>query len=600
MGETNNDMVQRWAHVVSLLQSDHQVGNRLRGFVHLAHPQALVGNVLLIAVPNEYTRDTFQSKLKEPLKRALYTAYGPEISEAFLIDESLSATAETSPEEAPSTVVGAPPAHPLPTVSGSSEHSEHTSGSASPSHGAAEYGIPSYDSVSGAAPRHAQVPAPSGQHVHTYEAHPYKAPEPSGFAEVSTTPPLHEVEAERVGLTDTASHHATTDSYVAAPEAPAAVPNAGGGIFPDQLPADQAMPDPSAPPAAGWESSARLNQNYTFDTFVIGQSNRFAHAAAFAVSESPANAYNPLFIYGDSGLGKTHLLHAIGHYAKHLYPSLRVRYVNSEEFTNDFINSIRDDEGSSFKQIYRNVDMLLIDDIQFLAGKEHTQEEFFHTFNALHNHQKQVVITSDLPPKQLTGFAERMRSRFEWGLITDVQPPELETRIAILRKKAQSESLNVPDDVMEYIASHITANIRELEGALIRVTAFASLNKQQVDLSLAEVVLKDLITDAGGAEITAAQVLATTAAYFDVSIDDLRSKSRTRTLTNARQIAMYLLRELTDMSLPRIGQELGGRDHTTVMHAVRKVSAQMPERHVTFNQVTELTNKIKQDQRQNR
>jgi chromosomal replication initiator protein len=275
-----------------------------------------------------------------------------------------------------------------------------------------------------------------------------------------------------------------------------------------------------------------------------------------------------------------------------------VRYVNSEEFTNDFINSIRDDEGSSFKEIYRNVDMLLIDDIQFLAGKEHTQEEFFHTFNALHNHEKQIVITSDMPPKQLTGFAERMRSRFEWGLITDVQPPELETRIAILRKKATSEGMDAPDDVLEYIASHISTNIRELEGALIRVTAFASLNKQAVDLPLAELVLKDLITDDGAQEITAASILAQTAVYFDITLEELKSKSRTRTLVTARQIAMYLLRELTDMSLPKIGQELGGRDHTTVMHADRKIRTLMAERRQIFNQVTELTNRIKQQQRE--
>ena len=347
-----------------------------------------------------------------------------------------------------------------------------------------------------------------------------------------------------------------------------------------------------------WDSSARLNPKYVFDSFVIGQSNRFAHAAAFAVAETPAKAYNPLFIYGESGLGKTHLLHAIGHYAKRLYPQVRVRYVNSEEFTNDFINSVRDDEGSSFKEIYRNVDMLLIDDIQFLAGKEHTQEEFFHTFNALHNHEKQIVITSDMPPKQLTGFAERMRSRFEWGLITDVQPPELETRIAILRKKATSEGMDAPDDVLEYIASHISTNIRELEGALIRVTAFASLNKQSVDLPLAELVLKDLITDDGAQEITAASILAQTAVYFDISLEELKSKSRTRTLVTARQIAMYLLRELTDMSLPKIGQELGGRDHTTVMHADRKIRTLMAERRQIFNQVTELTNRIKQQQRE--
>ena len=248
----------------------------------------------------------------------------------------------------------------------------------------------------------------------------------------------------------------------------------------------------------------RLNPKYVFDTFVIGSSNRFAHAAAVAVAEAPAKAYNPLFIYGDSGLGKTHLLHAIGHYARRLYSGIRVRYVNSEEFTNDFINSIRDDEGTSFKTTYRNVDVLLIDDIQFLAGKDRTLEEFFHTFNALHNNNKQVVITSDQPPKLLAGFEDRMKSRFEWGLLTDIQPPELETRIAILRKKALSEGLSAPDDALEYIASKISSNIRELEGALIRVTAFASLNRQPVDVALAEMVLKDLITDDGAQEITSA------------------------------------------------------------------------------------------------
>ncbi|MBG6179184.1 chromosomal replication initiator protein [Arthrobacter sp. CAN_A1] len=354
---------------------------------------------------------------------------------------------------------------------------------------------------------------------------------------------------------------------------------------------DEVKPAPTLP--SNSHEFGRLNPKYIFDTFVIGSSNRFAHAAAVAVAEAPAKAYNPLFIYGDSGLGKTHLLHAIGHYARHLYTGIRVRYVNSEEFTNDFINSIRDDEGTSFKQTYRNVDILLIDDIQFLSGKDRTQEEFFHTFNALHNHNKQVVITSDLPPKQLSGFEERMRSRFEWGLLTDIQPPELETRIAILRKKAISEGMSAPDDVLEYIASKISTNIRELEGALIRVTAFASLNRQPVDVTLAEVVLKDLITDDGAQEITSAVIMAQTADYFQISMEELCSKSRTRTLVTARQIAMYLCRELTDMSLPKIGQELGGRDHTTVIHADRKIRELMAERRAIFNQVTELTNRIK-------
>jgi chromosomal replication initiator protein len=339
---------------------------------------------------------------------------------------------------------------------------------------------------------------------------------------------------------------------------------------------------------------AQLNPRYIFETFVIGASNRFAHAAAVAVAEAPAKAYNPLFIYGDSGLGKTHLLHAIGAYAKELYGSIRVRYVSSEEFTNDFINSIRDDKSSVFQKRYRDLDILLVDDIQFLENKERTQEEFFHTFNTLYNANKQIVISSDRPPKQLTTLEDRLRSRFEWGLITDIQPPELETRIAILRKKAAQDKLNAPDDVLEYIASKISTNIRELEGALIRVTAFASLNRQGVDLSLAEIVLKDLIPEEGGPKITGPVIMAQTASYFSLTVDDLCGTSRSRVLVNARQIAMYLCREMTELSLPKIGQAFGGRDHTTVMHADRKIRQLMAERRSIYNQVTELTNRIKQ------
>jgi chromosomal replication initiator protein len=343
---------------------------------------------------------------------------------------------------------------------------------------------------------------------------------------------------------------------------------------------------------------ARLNPKYAFETFVIGASNRFAHAAAVAVAEAPAKAYNPLFVYGESGLGKTHLLHAIGHYAQHLFDGARVRYVSSEEFTNDFINSIRDGRAETFRRRYRDVDILLVDDIQFLEHKEGTQEEFFHTFNTLHNASKQIVISSDRPPKQLSTLEDRLRTRFEWGLITDVQPPDLETRIAILRKKAAQDRLAAPPDVLEFIASKISRNIRELEGALIRVTAFASLNRQMVDLALAEVVLKDLIPADGGPEITGATIMAATAEYFNLTMEDLCGSSRSRMLVTARQIAMYLCRELTDMSLPKIGQMFGGRDHTTVIHADRKIRAQMPERRVTYNQVAELTNRIKTRSRQ--
>ncbi|WP_115788380.1 chromosomal replication initiator protein DnaA [Arthrobacter silvisoli] len=467
--ETNhaNTVGSSWRRVLSLLEQDERVSPRQRGFVILAQAQGLIGSTLLVAVPNELTREVLQTQVKDALDDALRSVFSDDIRCAIDVDTDLV--------------------------------------------------------------------------------------------------PVHEEPAPAVELS------AGADDAV------------------------ELRPQPT-PPSTSHEFG-RLNPKYVFDTFVIGSSNRFAHAAAVAVAEAPAKAYNPLFIYGDSGLGKTHLLHAIGHYARRLYGGIRVRYVNSEEFTNDFINSIRDDEGASFKTTYRNVDVLLIDDIQFLAGKDRTLEEFFHTFNALHNNNKQVVITSDLPPKQLAGFEDRMKSRFEWGLLTDIQPPELETRIAILRKKAQNEGLSAPDDALEYIASKISSNIRELEGALIRVTAFASLNRQPVDVALAEMVLKDLITDDGAQEITAEQILKQTADYFKLSMEELCSKSRTRTLVTARQIAMYLCRELTDMSLPKIGQELGGRDHTTVIHADRKIRELMAERRVIYNQVTELTNRIKQQQR---
>jgi chromosomal replication initiator protein len=355
-------------------------------------------------------------------------------------------------------------------------------------------------------------------------------------------------------------------------------------------------PAPSPEPPSALET--RLNPKYIFESFVIGSSNRFPHAAAVAVAEAPGKAYNPLLVYGDSGLGKTHLLHAIGHYVRSLYRGAKVRYVSSEEFTNEFINAIKDKRPETFQRRYREVDVLLIDDIQFLEGKTQTQEEFFHTFNALHNANKQIVLTSDRAPKRLDQLEDRLRSRFEWGLITDVQPPDLETRIAILRKKAAIERMTAPPEVLEFIASKIQTNIRELEGALIRVTAFASLNRQEVDLTLAEIVLKDLIPEGGEPEITAAAIIAQTAAYFGVSIEDLTGPSRGRHLVQGRQIAMYLCRELTDLSLPKIGAQFGNRDHTTVMYADRKINQLLAERRSVFNQVSELTNRIKMQARQ--
>ncbi|MEU3021034.1 chromosomal replication initiator protein DnaA, partial [Nocardiopsis sp. NPDC007018] len=390
------------------------------------------------------------------------------------------------------------------------------------------------------------------------------------------------------------------------PAPPAEPDSAPPSVEPVVEPADrqEAVPEaptapstaPASPPGRSQEippgEHARLNPKYTFDTFVIGSSNRFAHAASVAAAEAPAKAYNPLFIHGGSGLGKTHLLHAIGHYTHRLYEGSRVRYVSSEEFTNEFINSIRDGKADGFRRRYRDIDVLLVDDIQFLENKEQTQEEFFHTFNTLHNSDKQIVISSDRPPKQLTTLEDRMRSRFEWGLLTDVQPPELETRIAILRKKAAQEGLAAPPEVLEFIASKISTNIRELEGALIRVTAFASLNRQSVDLDLTGQVLRDLVPNAEVPEVTAGAIMSQTAAYFGLSLEDLCGTSRSRVLVTARQIAMYLCRELTDLSLPKIGQQFG-RDHTTVMHADRKVRALMAERRSIYNQVHELTSRIK-------
>ena len=492
----NEQLGDIWEDVRANLLQDDSITRGQKGFLSLAEPKALVNDQLVVlSVPNELTRTTIETHLREPLAREFSQALGHDVAFAIAVEDQAELVSPPAVED------------------------DRASQPVTPS----------------------QEDAPA-------------APRPSHQ-------PQHEA-SDR-------SHHSST-------------------------------PANSADDAA--IVGTQLNPKYTFDTFVIGASNRFAHAAAFAVAESPATAYNPLFIYGDSGLGKTHLLHAIGHYAAQLYPKIRVRYVSSEEFVNDFINTIGSSATSNslrpaFQRRYREVDLLMIDDIQFLQGKDATVEEFFHTFNALHNEHKQVIITSDQPPKMLKGFEERLRSRFEWGLLTDVQPPDLETRIAILRNKARAESLAVPDSVLEYIASRVSSNIRELEGALIRVTAFANLNDQVMDVGLAEAVLKDFITHDDTPEITATDIMGQTASYFSLTLEDLQGTSRSRTLTTARQIAMYLCRELTDLSLPKIGQEFGGRDHTTVMHANKKIRTQIAERRALYTQVTELTNRIKQQHR---
>jgi chromosomal replication initiator protein len=339
-----------------------------------------------------------------------------------------------------------------------------------------------------------------------------------------------------------------------------------------------------------------LNPKYTFETFVIGANNRFAHAASLAVAEAPAKAYNPLFLYGGVGLGKTHLMHAIGHYILEHNPDMRVLYISSEKFTNEFINAIRDNRGESFRMKYRNIDVLLIDDIQFLAGKEQTQEEFFHTFNALHEERKQIVISSDRPPKEIPTLEERLRSRFEWGLITDIQPPDLETRIAILRKKAKAENLDIPNEAMVYIANMIDTNIRELEGALIRVVAYSSLINQDITSHLAAEALKDIISTSRPKMITIQDIQARVGEYFGLRLEEFKARKRTKAVAFPRQVAMYLARELTDHSLPKIGDAFGGRDHTTVIHAHDKISKQLETDRELQQIIRTLTERIRSGQ----
>jgi chromosomal replication initiator protein len=560
------DLAEVWARSLDEL-AEMQIEPAQRAWLQLTRPLGLVENTALIATPNEFVKEQLETRLRALITNTLSRELGRNIQLAVTVD--------------PTAVSAAPPP-------GFADDNGLDPGAALHP-GPARHVIPPQSPGHDAGPGH----RPPGRHSLTDRR---DEPGADGLADAATGPMQRIVDdgtARPGGYSDdgTGLLGGPRGGIGSAPDIPAARPPAQD--IPGARPGPAGF-SPSVLPGTPRPAQARLNPKYTFETFVIGSSNRFAHAAAVAVAEAPAKAYNPLFVYGDSGLGKTHLLHAIGHYAQSLYQGVKVRYVSSEEFTNDFINMIRDGKQDGFRRRYRDVDVLLVDDIQFLENKEGTQEEFFHTFNTLHNASKQIVISSDRAPKRLVTLEDRLRSRFEWGLLTDVQPPELETRIAILRKKAVQDRLNAPPDALEYIASRISTNIRELEGALIRVTAFASLNRQSVDLQLAEFVLKDLIPEAQGPEITASTIMGQTASYFGLSIDDLCGTSRSRVLVTARQIAMYLCRELTDLSLPKIGQQFGGRDHTTVMHADKKIRSLMAERRSIYNQVTELTNRIKQ------
>lgn len=530
-----------WDQAVQNVDLD-EIGPAYAAFLKMIKPLGDIEGTILLAVPNDFTKTFVETRLSAQLTSALAQTLNREVRIAITVDPSLE---QTDPPD-----------------SSESEVSPHSQ--------------PSSDWDSSEINSDFETPLNA-------------SPQAGNFVEGQ-------------GATFKQHGAGTLGGEMSGPYATPFPHFSPGSAAPTGLPSYMSTPHGGLPAYSNMRQAekfrAKLNPKYTFDTFVIGPSNRFAHAAALAVAEAPARAYNPLFIYGDSGLGKTHLLHAIGHYALSLYPNLRVTYVNSEEFTNAFINAIMEGSKEKFKRRYRETDILLIDDIQFIQDKKETVEEFFHTFNALHDAGKQIVITSDLPPKALSRFEERLRSRFQSGLTTDVQPPDLETRIAILQMKATSEGIEIDHDVLAFIASRISANIRELEGSLLRVTAFAHLTNQTIDLRLATMVLKDVLSDPEDTEISVSLIMGQTASFFDVTIEQLCSSDRSRPIVEARQIAMYLCRNLTDLSLPKIGEAFGGRDHTTVMYANKKIGGLMTERRETYNHVTELTNRIKRKARE--
>ena len=600
------DLAAVWTATTDEL-ADEIISAQQRAYLRLTRLRAIVEDTVLLSVPDAFTRDVIESRLRPAITEALTRRLGRPIQVAVTVRVPEDGRTEgtvyhSAPETGPNVHDGGPVDFNGPTAEQDAMADDRQQLPLIPEqHQPNRFDRPAPDAPTTAdgGPR-TGPPVADGQETLFGAA--FVEPPRSGEAR---RPPQRLGFSEQAGRLDPPSTGprgfggrygdepgvSPRDQHVIRP-----LPGDGGtDSGPGRSGTDHRPRDDRRLPTGADSGGNRLNPKYMFETFVIGSSNRFAHAASVAVAESPAKAYNPLFIYGSSGLGKTHLLHAIGHYATTLGNARSVRYVSTEEFTNDFINSLRDDKTSAFQRRYRDVDILLIDDIQFLENRERTQEEFFHTFNTLHNANKQIVITSDRSPKQLATLEDRLRTRFEWGLLADIQPPDLETRIAILQKKAAQERLYAPPDVLEFIASRVSNSIRELEGALIRVTAFASLTRSSVELSLAEEVLRDFIPDGAGPEITADQIMVSTADYFGVSLEDLRGHSRSRVLVNARQVAMYLCRELTDLSLPRIGQAFGGRDHTTVMHADRKIRQQMAERRSLYNQIAELTNRIKQN-----
>ncbi|AJI77574.1 chromosomal replication initiator protein DnaA [Corynebacterium singulare] len=531
--------------VTDLLAQSEQPNSAVPNFTHsqrlnlqLVEPIMIGDGYALIAAPHENAKNVIETELGEHISRTLSQHMGRPCSLAVTITAQQAAPEQQAPQPSEAAQEAAPQ-RPVQTEA--------------PQHGMGHQTEPTYQQPQRPAQRPAEQSAQPQQRPINWD---------------STYSPA--------SLDELAQHYTEQQA-----SGPAGYPEASGPRIPREEPAHNPNREKS------------LNPKHTFENFVIGSSNRFANGAAVAVAENPARAYNPLFIWGGSGLGKTHLLHAAGNYAQVLHPGLRVKYVSSEEFTNDYINSLRDDRQESFKRRYRNLDILMVDDIQFLEGKESTQEEFFHTFNALHQANKQIILSSDRPPKQLTTLEDRLRTRFEGGLITDIQPPDLETRIAILMKKAAADGTDVDRSVLELIASRFESSIRELEGALIRVSAYSSLVNEPISMEMAEIALHDLAPDSADRQITAAAIMEVTAEYFNIDVDTLRGSGKKRAVAHARQLAMYLCRELTELSLPKIGDQFGGKDHTTVIYADRKIRKEMTENRNTYDEIQALTQRVK-------
>ena len=554
-----------WKAAIEACSAEGTLSDFARAFADAAHPVIFVDDIFIVAVTSNFMKQGLDMHVREVMQKKISELQGSAVTIKISVD--------------------------------SSSGSEAPMGSAS-----AQLGFAQPDAQPAQAPA---APATPGQPA---AGQPAVAPEaaaaPSGVPGAPATPPARQADADDAYSGSPTSTNVAGTPTGASPSEADPTPgfeDAHKGRGPAHVESKAEGHETESyfddPAVAHKAASAGLNPNYTFDTFVVGESNRMAHAFAQNVAELPGGIYNPLFLYSDSGLGKTHLMHAIGNYAVKMYPERNIRYVSAEEFTNAFINAVRDGTESralgSFKDEFRNVDVLLIDDIQFIGGKESTVEEFFWTFEALIKANKQIVITSDVHPNLLNGFEARLISRFNQGITTDITAPVLETRIAIIEKKAAADGIDIDREVSQYIAENIRTNVREMEGTLHRLTAFAGLNNQPIDMALAQTVLRDSLA-ADSVEITASTIMGKCAEFFNYNLEDFRSSSRVRELAYARQIAMYLCREMTELSLPKIGELFGGRDHTTVLHAYNKINAAMSEKPETYRQIQELTSRIKQ------